>query len=76
MISDRIFLTYKQLKKHPKKWKLQDNETVEGMYLETTISVTYDSKNKITSYTKSDSQKNNIVYKISYENDSKKNIQN
>lgn len=74
MISDRIFLTYKQLKKHPKKWKLQDNETVEGMYLETTISVTYDSKNKITSYTKSDSQKNNIVYKISYENDSKKNI--
>lgn len=73
-VSDRCFLTYKQLKKHPKKWKLQENETVEGMYIETTFSVSYDSKDRITSYTKADSQKNNIVYNVSYENDAKKNI--
>ncbi|WP_299678530.1 hypothetical protein [uncultured Dokdonia sp.] len=74
IVSDRYFLTYKQLDKHPKKWKLQENETVEGMYLETNITVTYDNQNRIETYSKVDSQKNNIIYEISYDTDRSKKI--
>lgn len=65
--SDRIFLTYKQQKKHPKKWKLATNEVVEGMYLETTINTAYDTKNRIQTYTKYDSNKNKESYSITYD---------
>ncbi|WP_299766575.1 hypothetical protein [uncultured Dokdonia sp.] len=74
IVSDRVFLTYEQLDKHPKKWKLQENETVEGMYLETNITVTYDNQNRIETYSKADSQKNNIIYEISYDTDRSKKI--
>ncbi len=73
-ISDRVFLTYKQQKKHPKNWKLATNEVVEGMYLETTINTTYDTKNRIQTYIKTDSNKNKESYSVAYDGHSNKKI--
>ena len=66
VISDRIFLTFKQLENHPKKWNLKGNESVGGMYLETEIDVTYNSKDDILSQSRTDSKKNTEVYTITY----------
>ncbi len=68
VISDRVFLTFKQLEKHPKKWNLKDNESVEGMYVETDIHVTYNSKDNILSQSRRDSRKSSEVYTITYGN--------
>lgn len=67
-ISDRYIPTDKQYKKHPKRWRLRGNTSVEGMYLETMFHTTYDSQNRIQTFIKTDSQKNKESYDITYSN--------
>ncbi|WP_299209943.1 hypothetical protein [uncultured Dokdonia sp.] len=67
-ISNRYFLTFKQLRKHPKKWKLKNNDTVDGMYLETIVNVSYDIEDNIQTYVKTDSNKNRESYNVTYSN--------
>lgn len=66
VISDLIFLTFKQLEKHPKKWDIKDNESEGGMYLETEIHVTYNNKDNILTHSRTDSKKNSEVYTITH----------
>ncbi|MFC4632348.1 hypothetical protein ACFO3O_00400 [Dokdonia ponticola] len=69
MISNQYVPTRENLKKGPEKWKFEKNKMIEGTYLEITINTTYDTKNRILTYLKTDSQKNKEFYNISYGED-------